>query len=120
MTVRADPKIEIYGDWMNSWPRRLASLHELVERRVGLVWNQTPAFPAVGNPFPYVTHDGDPRVVYLGSDAHIHELRLQGGWYQADLSAIVTDSPPAVPAGSTPFAHFGSDGIARVLYLGAN
>jgi hypothetical protein len=85
-----------------------------------IVSNVAPAFPASGRPFAYVTADGVPRIVYRGGDNHIHELRLQGSWIQADLSAIVSDNPPAFPAAGDPFAFVTSDGIPRVLYRGAD
>jgi hypothetical protein len=84
-----------------------------------LVTNGTPV-PAAGDPFPYVTPEGIPRIVYRGTDFHIHELRLQGAWLQADLSNIVVNGPP-IPAGQfdgDPFAYVTLDGVARVLYQG--
>jgi len=86
-----------------------------------IVSNNPPATSAVGNPFAYVTPDRIPRVVYVGTDQHVHELRLQGGsWIQADLSAMVSDSPPAVAAAGDPFAYVTSDGIPRVVYVGTD
>ena len=42
--------------------------------------------PAAGDPFPYFTkRDYIPRVVYRGTDNHIHELYLNRGWFQDDL-----------------------------------
>ena len=79
-----------------------------------------------GAPFAYVTPDGLARVLYTGNSGDVEgsgdivELRLQGHWIQADLSAIVTDSPPAPPAASGPFAYVGPDELARVLYTGSN
>jgi hypothetical protein len=43
--------------------------------------------PAAGDPFAYVTPDGGARVLYVGADFDIHELRFQGSWLRADLSA---------------------------------
>jgi hypothetical protein len=95
-----------------------------------IVTNNSPAVPAINGSsvHAYVTPDGIPRVVYIGVDSHIHELRLQGtnltpvGWIQADLSAIVTDNPPAVPAaiGSPVHAYVTPDGIPRVVYVGVD
>ncbi len=83
-----------------------------------VVSDNPPASPAAGDPFAYVTPDGIARVVYRGLDNHIHEIRLQGSWFQADLSAIVSDNPPASPAAGDPFAYVTPDGIARVVYRG--
>ena len=85
-----------------------------------IVTDSPPAVPAAGDPFAYVTPDKVPRVVYVGGDSHIHELRLQGSWIQADLSAIVTNSPPAVPAAGDPFAYVTPDKVPRVVYVGDN
>jgi Fungal fucose-specific lectin len=83
-----------------------------------LVTNSPPAFQAVGSPLAFVTPDGIPRVDYLGADNHIHELRLQGGWQQADLSAIST--PPASAAAGNPFAYVTPDNVPRVVYQGTD
>jgi hypothetical protein len=85
-----------------------------------IVSDSPPATPAAGDPFAYVTPDGVPRVIYVGTDGHIHELRLQEGWIQADLSAIVSDSPPASPAAGNPFAYVTPDGVPRVVYRGSD
>jgi hypothetical protein len=53
-------------------------------------------------------------------DNHIHELRLQGSWIQADLSAIVSDNPPAVPAAGDPFVYVTPDSVPRIVYRGAD
>ena len=86
-----------------------------------IVVNNAPAVPAAGAPFPYVTPDGIPRIVYTSVDGHVHELRLQPnmGWVQADLSAIVVNNAPAVPAASRPFAYVTPDAIPRVVYTDA-
>jgi hypothetical protein len=89
-----------------------------------IVTNAPPAFPAASKPFAYVTPDNVARVVYLGTDDHIHELRLSPGrgqgWIQADLSAVVTNAPPAFPAASVPFAYLSPDKVARVVYRGTD
>ena len=72
--------------------------------------------PALGDPMPYVTPDGIARIVYRGIDNHIHELRLQGGWIQADLFPFVTNGSP-VPAAGDPFPYVTPDGIARIVYI---
>ena len=75
-------------------------IHELRLERTGwiqadlsaIVTDNPPAFPAVNGSalFAYVTPDSVPRVVYIGVDYHIHELRLERtGWIQADLSEAV-------------------------------
>ena len=84
-----------------------------------ILGNRAPAFAVAGDPFAYVTPDSIPRVIYRGKDDHIHELRLQGGWIQADLSTIVVNAAPAVPAAGNPYAYTTSpDSIPRVLYRG--
>jgi hypothetical protein len=76
-----------------------------------IVANGPPASPAVGDPFPYVTPDGVYRIVYRGTDNHIHELRLQGVWQQADLSILSGDANPS--AYGDAFAYVTPDGIPR-------
>jgi hypothetical protein len=84
-------------------------------RFVGLCQQQPPAFPVAGDPFAYITADGVPRVVYRGLDFHIHELRLEGSWIQADLTAI--SNAPALPAAGDPFAYFTrDDNVPRIVY----
>jgi hypothetical protein len=61
------------------------------------------------------------RIVYLGTDSHIHELRLEPGarWKKADL----TDLAGASGANGAPFGYvtpFDSGGTARVVYPGAD
>src|SRR3984957_17477651 len=85
-----------------------------------IVSDAPPASPAAGNPFAYVTPDSVPRIVYRGNDNHIHELRLQESWIQADLSAIVRDSPPATPAASDPHAYVTPDSVPRIVYRGTD
>jgi hypothetical protein len=68
-----------------------------------------------------VTPDGVSRVVYAASNGHIIELRLQGEWIEADLSALVTNGAPAPPAVSAPFAYWNqSDQVPRVVYAASN
>jgi hypothetical protein len=86
-----------------------------------IVTNRAPAFQVVGAPFAYTTVDEKARVVYRGADNHIHQLEVQenneertgcklaGGWQQTDLSAIVSNNPPAFPAAGDPFAYHGAD-----------
>jgi hypothetical protein len=80
------------------------------------------AWDAWGEPFGYFTHsDSTARVIYRGSDDHIHELWLQqaGGWNHADLAAL-TSAPPAIGdsgAYVTPLTGPGAV-AARVLYRG--
>ena len=81
--------------------------------------NRVPAVPVAGDPFAYVTPDSIPRVIYRGKDDHIHELRLQGGWIQADLSAMIINTAATVAAAGNPYAYTTtSDSIPRVLYRG--
>jgi hypothetical protein len=75
---------------------------------------------AVGDPFLSITRDGSEqtaRVVYLGADARIHEVRLEAGnsWKKADLTAQ-SDAPDAA---SGPFAYI-PDAHPRVNYRGAD
>jgi hypothetical protein len=75
---------------------------------------------AAGDPFLYVTENGSGetvRIVYLGSDAHIHELRLDAGssWKKADLS----DLAGAPNAASGPVAYV-PDADPRVIYRGTD
>jgi hypothetical protein len=71
---------------------------------------------AEGAPFGYVTFfDHVPRVVYRGSDGHIHEIRLPAGhsWTTTDLSGDAEGAPAAGdPRAYTTFF----DRTARVLY----
>ncbi|PWU10958.1 MAG: hypothetical protein C5B51_03530, partial [Terriglobia bacterium] len=88
-----------------------------------IVTNNPPAFPlAAGSPLAaVVTPDGIPRIFHVGRDNDIRELRLEPtGWAQADLSAIVTNNPPAFPlaAGSPLSAVVTPDGIPRIFYVG--
>ena len=57
-------------------------------------------------------------IVYRSGDGHIQEIRLQPGTgcVQADLSAIVANNPPAIPAESNPFAYVTPDNIPRIVY----
>lgn len=75
---------------------------------------------AAGDPFLYITQDGSEqtaRVVYLGADEHIHEVRLEAGssWKKADL----TGQSGAPGAASGPFAYT-PDGRPRVIYRGTD
>jgi hypothetical protein len=69
---------------------------------------------ARGYPWPYVTPwDGIARVVYLGQDYWIHEIRLEKqGWVHANLSK---QDPSTPQAWGRLFAHV-TDGVARVLF----
>jgi hypothetical protein len=75
---------------------------------------------AAGDPFIYVTRDGSAeitRVVYLGSDAHIHEIRLEGSgpWKKADL----TEQTGAPNGAGGPFAY-APDDVPRVIFRGVD
>jgi hypothetical protein len=72
---------------------------------------------AASDPYGYVRSDGISTVVYTGSDGDIHELRLEGGWIWADLTAIAV-APTAIP-GSRPVAYVRGDGINAVVYEAA-
>jgi len=81
-----------------------------------------PATNALGDPFGYVDSSGVPRVVYRGTDNHIHELHLdesQGNWWHADLSGIVTNVSAQDSAGN-PFGFVDANGILRVVYRGTD
>jgi hypothetical protein len=85
----------------------------------------TPA--ALGSPFLYRTDvDGARtlRVVYRGTDNHVHELRMTptGRWEHTDLSAQA-QATGVVPAVGDPFAYLTDQGgvrVARVIYRGAD
>jgi hypothetical protein len=88
-----------------------------------LVTNSPPAHPLQnGSPLAaLVTTDGIPRVYYIGDDNDINELRLERtGWAQANISAVVTNNPPAFPLkrGCAIDAQVSSDGIPRIFYIG--
>ncbi len=83
-----------------------------------MVGDGSPSVPAAGDPQAYTTPDLISRVVYRGQDSHIHELRLQGGWLQADLTAICAGNAVAVPAAGNPHAYVTPDSIPRVVYRG--
>jgi hypothetical protein len=75
------------------------------------------AFPAASDPFGYFTPvDVVARVIYRGTDDHIHELWLpQGGtWNHADLTALSGTNTASVPFGF----HTSVDSTARVVYRG--
>jgi hypothetical protein len=72
--------------------------------------------PAVSDPFGYVRSDGISTVVYIGSDDHIHELRLEGGWIWADLTAIA--SAPIPNGNYDVVAYVRGDGISTIVYTG--
>jgi hypothetical protein len=83
-------------------------------------WN--PFFQTASLPWPYVTPDEVARVVYLATDAHIHELRLttsdpHATWLDADLTALaIAGGWNAPEASGGPFGYVSGDKIARVIY----
>jgi hypothetical protein len=106
----------------NGWT--VANLSEVA----GLVpppgWN--PFFQPDSLPWPYVTPDNVARVVYLATDEHIHELRLNTSdpnatWFDGDLTALAIaggwDAPNASSGG---FGYVSGDKIARVVYNDAS
>jgi hypothetical protein len=72
--------------------------------------------PAAGDPFPYVTNDGFPHVVYLGTDQYIHQLSLKGTWFPDDPCCF--SNPVLEHAGGDPAAYVTPDGIPRIVYTG--
>jgi hypothetical protein len=52
-------------------------------------------------PVGYVRGDGISAVVYLGTDSHIHEIRLDTKWHAADL----TNLAGGPDAGSSPWPY---------------
>jgi hypothetical protein len=88
----------------------------------------TPA--ATGSPFLYRTDSGGVqtlRVVYRGTDDHLHELRMTpaGRWEHTDLSAQAHQaqaSGAVSPAAGNPFAYFINQGGIQVsiIYRGAD
>jgi hypothetical protein len=67
-----------------------------------------------------VSPDGIPRVLYIGSDNKITELRLETGWLQASISNFVINNPPAFPPqeGTDIAAIVDDGGTTRVFYIG--
>ena len=103
---------------------RDAHIHEMWLRR-GSSWKHadltslTDAPPAASDPAAYSTNfDETARVIYRGSDGHIHELWLpEGGvWAHADLTQIAA----APPAGGVPQGFYDTtvSSMARVVYRG--
>jgi hypothetical protein len=70
--------------------------------------------PAAGDPMGYVG-GGAARVVYRGTDNHVHELALTDQWYHFDMTGV----PGAVPAAGDPMGYVGG-GAARVVYRGTD
>jgi hypothetical protein len=72
---------------------------------------------AIDDPVAYVTYEGALRVVYMGTDRHIHELRLPPGqgWSHADLS-ILSGAPDA----NGPPAALRTDDGLQVVYTGTD
>ena len=73
---------------------------------------ESAAPPAASGPVAYETPDLVRRVLYVGRDAHIHEIHSNFGWFHDDLSALA-GSPDAA---SLPFGYSTPDGMARVVY----
>ncbi len=78
---------------------------------------------AASDPFGYVTSFGTPaaRVIYIGQDSHVHELRLESGgsWKKADLTALAGSADGE----GMPFAYvtdFNNNPTPRVLYRAGN
>ncbi|WP_204082657.1 hypothetical protein, partial [Asanoa ishikariensis] len=44
------------------------------------------AVPPAGDPMGYVDANGTARVVYQGTDNHLHELWLADKWYHFDMT----------------------------------
>jgi hypothetical protein len=69
--------------------------------------------------FPYVRHDGMTTVLYVGYGVGmrcaVHELRLDGQWTDANLSAI-TGAPPAQCPGTGAFGYVRGDGVTAIVY----
>ena len=89
-----------------------SGIHEL--RFEGSQWKHAPLLElsdtsgaprATGSPFAQVTPDSIPRVLYVGQDGHIHELRLEGsGWKHADLTSISAANADFLTLDSGPLA----------------
>jgi hypothetical protein len=71
--------------------------------------------PAAGDPMGYVG-GGAARVVYRGTDNHVHELALTDQWYHFDMTGV----PGAVPAAGDPMGYVDAGGTARVVYRGTD
>jgi hypothetical protein len=68
---------------------------------------------ASSDPFGYVRSDGISTVVYCGTDAEIHDLRLESVWIHANL----TDITSAPQCASNPVAYVRGDGINTIVYV---
>jgi hypothetical protein len=73
----------------------------------------------VGSPIPvgYARGDEINAIVYrAASDAHIYELRLEGGWQWADLTSLSGAPDPS----SLHAAYVRSDGLSTINYMTSN
>jgi hypothetical protein len=85
-----------------------------------------PAPGTVARPRAYTTPDHFARVLYRGTDAHVHELYYKQGsaaqnesrndWGHADLSKLA-DAPASARILGDPFGYY-FDGYARAVYRG--
>ena len=99
-------------------------VQELSLQRGDATWQQVDlthvagAPPAGSNAVGYVSPDGTARVVYKGTDFHIHELYLQPGahWIHADLTMLAG----APPAAGVPFGFAEADNTAHVVSRGTD
>lgn len=68
--------------------------------------------------------NGDPRVYYVGSDHHIHELAWAAGkWHYRNVTSGMTESSPVAPMGTADTLSaitVGVDLAPRVYYLGVD
>lgn len=71
---------------------------------------------AATNPYGFNRSDGVPAVVYMSSDGHVHELRLDAGWHWSDLTVLSNAPVPLYYFLREPVAYVRSDGMTTVLF----
>jgi hypothetical protein len=69
---------------------------------------------AASDPYGYVRSDGISTVVYVGTDSHIHDLRLETSWIWADLTLIA--GAPSAAAKTRIVAYVRGDGINTIVF----
>lgn len=79
---------------------------------------------AIHSPTAYITpDDGILRIIYIGQDYHIHELRNDNGWQDADLSQGANAQVGPKIVGTPPFPYVTPDAGEfdwRIVYLGTD
>lgn len=72
--------------------------------------------PSLGSPMGFVAGYA-PRILYCGTDHHLHELVSWSGWSHTDLTLGIRG---AISCASDPMGYVPSDGAPRVEYTGAD